>query len=136
MAHFELHVCRNGNWNRLETFEDRDAAMSAAIRIEHDRSQSGVKIIKEVFNETSKAFEAKLIHKWSNEGEKKARDRETDQNLERQRQQRRMIRERARSNKVGFTMWNVQNTWDSRLFLGANYRALGEPTKERHVSQL
>ena len=102
MAHFELHVCRNGNWKRLETFEDRDAAMSAAIRIEHDRSQSGVKIIKEVFNETSKAFEAKLIHKWSDEGEKKARDRETDQNLERQRQQRRMIRERARSNKVGW----------------------------------
>ena len=102
MAHFELHVCRNGNWKRLETFEDRDTAMSAAIRIEHDRSQSGVKIIKEVFNETSKAFEAKLIHKWSDEGEKKARDRETDQNLERQRQQRRMIRERARSNKVGW----------------------------------
>ena len=103
MAHFELHVCRNGNWKRLETFEDRDTAMSAAIRIEHDRSQSGVKIIKEVFNETSKAFEAKLIHKWSDEGEKKARDRETDQNLERQRQQRRMIRERARSNKVGWS---------------------------------
>ncbi len=102
MAHFELHVRRNGNWKRLETFEDRDAAMSAAIRIEHVRSQSGVKIIKEVFNETSKAFEAKLIHKWSDEGEKKARDRETDQNLERQRQQRRMIRERARSNKVGW----------------------------------
>ena len=102
MAHFELQVCRNGNWKRLDTFEDRDAAMSAAIRIEHDRSQSGVKIIKEVFNETSKAFEAKLIHKWSDEGEKKARDRETDQNLERQRQQRRMIRERARSNNVGW----------------------------------
>ncbi len=102
MANFELHVCRNGNWKRLETFEDRDTAMSAAIRIEHDRGQSGVKIIKEVFNETSKAFEAKLIHKWSNEGEKKARDRETDQNLERQRQQRRMIRERAQSNKVGW----------------------------------
>ncbi len=102
MAHFELHVCRNGNWKRLETFEDRDVAMSAAIRIEHDRSQSGVKIVKEVFNEGSKAFETKLIHKWSDEVEKKARDREIDQKLARQRQQRRKIREQAQSNNPGW----------------------------------
>ena len=102
MAHFELHVCRNGNWKRLETFEDRDAAMSAAIRIEHDRSQTGVKIVKEVFNEGSKAFETKLIHKWSDEVEKKARDREIDQKLARQRQQRRKIREQAQSNNQGW----------------------------------
>ena len=102
MAQFELHVCRNGNWKRLKSFEDRDAAMSAAIRIEHDSSQSAVKIVREVYNESSKVFETKLIHKWSHEADKKAHDREIDDNLERQRLERRKIRERTRSNKPGW----------------------------------
>ena len=102
MAQFELHVCRNGNWKRLENFEDRDAAMSAAIGIEHDRIHSGLKVIKEVFNESSKVFEAKLIHKWSEEVEQNVRNREINQNLERQRQQRRKIRQHARSNEPGW----------------------------------
>ena len=99
MANFELHVCRNGNWKRLETFEDRGTAMSTAIRIEHDRIHSGLKVIKEVFNEGSKAFETQIIHKWSAQAERSAHNREVDENLERQRQQRRKIRQRARSNK-------------------------------------
>ena len=99
MANFELHVCRNGNWKRLETFEDRGTAMSAAIGIEHDRIHSGLKVIKEVFNEGSKTFETQLIHKWSERAEQGARNREVEQNLERQRQQRREIRQRAQSNE-------------------------------------
>jgi Flp pilus assembly protein TadB len=102
MAQFELHVYRNGNWKRLKSFEDRDGAMSAAIRIKRDRSQSGVKIVRETYNESSKVFETKLIHKWSHEAEKKAHDREIDENHERQRLERRKIRERARSNQSGW----------------------------------
>ncbi len=102
MTHFELHVCRNGNWKRLENFEDRDAVMSAAIRIEQDRSHSALKVIREVFNESSKVFETKLLHKWSDQAVLDARNRETDQSLERQRQQRQMIRQRTRSNKPGW----------------------------------
>lgn len=102
MTQFELHVCRNGNWKRLENFEDRDAVMSAAIKIEQDRIHSGLKVIREVFNESSKVFETKLLHKWSEQAEQDARIRKMDQNLERQRQQRRTIRQRARSNQPGW----------------------------------
>lgn len=102
MSKFELHVCRNGNWKRLKTFEDRDAAMSAAIGIEHDRTHSAAKVVREVYNESSKVFETKLIHKWSEEAQKKAQDREIDGNLERQRLERRKIRQRAQSNEPGW----------------------------------
>lgn len=98
MALFELHVCRNGNWRRLETFEDRNAAVSAAIGLERDRTYSAIKVVKEAYNESSRAFETKPIHKWSEETEKKARDREIDRNLERQRQNRHEIRQRAQAN--------------------------------------
>ncbi len=51
MAHFELQVCQNGYWRRLETFEDRDAAMSASIKSEHSQRYSGVKVVREVYDD-------------------------------------------------------------------------------------
>ena len=76
--------------------------MSAAIGIERDRIHSGLKIIREIFNESSRVFETKLIHKWSDQAEQNTRNLEIDRNLERQRQQRRKIRQRARSNEPGW----------------------------------
>ena len=65
MGHFELHVCQNEVWKRLDTFEDRDAAMSASIKSEHSQRYSAVKVIRETYDERDRVFKTKLVHKWS-----------------------------------------------------------------------
>ena len=60
MVNFELHVCQNGHWKRLETFEDRDAAVSASINSEHSQRNSGVKVIREVYDERDQVVKTKL----------------------------------------------------------------------------
>ena len=97
MKVFELHVCQHEKWRRLEIFEDRDAAMSASIKLECDQRYSGIKVIKETYDEEHKPFKTKLIHKWSEDLEKKAKDKEIEQNLERQRLERNKLRQQAQT---------------------------------------
>lgn len=75
MALYELHACRNGIWKRLEAFESRDAAMSAVIKLEHDPRYSGAKVLKETYDEDRRTFHSKLIHKWSEDFQRQAKDR-------------------------------------------------------------
>ncbi len=121
MANFELHVCQNGYWRRLDSFEDRDAAMSASIKSEHSRRYSGVKIIREVYDERDRVFKTKLIHKWSENFERKAKDREVDRNLERQRLMRKKLRQQAPVKKEG---WQT-NIWNYLVFTATAVMALG-----------
>ena len=99
MAQFELQVCQNGHWRRLDTFEDRDAAMSASIKSEHSQRYSAVKIIREVYDKQDRVFKTKLIHRWSEAVAKKTEDRRIDRNLERQRLERKLLRQRAPAKK-------------------------------------
>ncbi len=99
MANFELHVCQHGYWRRLETFADHDAAMSASIKSEHSQRYSGVKVVRETYDERDRVFKTKLVHKWSENFEKKAKDREIDRNLERQRLERKKLRQQAPAKK-------------------------------------
>ncbi len=121
MANFELHVYQNGCWRRLETFEDRDAAMSASIKSEHSRRYSGVKIIREVYDERDQVFKTKLIHKWSENFQRKAKDREVDRNLERQRLMRKKRRQQASVKKEG---WQTK-IWNYLVFTATAVMALG-----------
>ncbi len=121
MANFELHVCQNGYWRRLETFEDRDGAMSASIKSEHSQRYAGVKIIREVYDERDRVFKTKLIHKWSERFEKTAKDREVDQNLERQRLVRKKLRQQASAKKEG---WQTK-IWNYLVFTATAAMALG-----------
>ena len=69
MGLFELQVCQNGYWRRLETFEDRSAAMSGSIKAEHSQRYFGVKIIRETYDVRDRVFKTKLIHMWSEDVE-------------------------------------------------------------------
>ena len=121
MGHFELHVCQNEVWKRLETFEDRDAAMSASIKSENSQRYSGVKVIREIYDERDRIFKTKLIHKWSADFEKKAKNREVDQNLERQRLERKKLRQQASAKKDG----RQTNIWNYLVFTATAAMALG-----------
>ncbi len=89
---FELHVCQNGEWKRLKTFDARRDAMSASIELELARRFSGVKIIQAGFDSERMATVRRLIHLWSMEDERRAEDSEFEETLERQRQERRRLR--------------------------------------------
>ncbi len=121
MANFELHVCQNGHWRRLETFEDRDAAMSASINSEHSQRYSGVKVVREVYDERDRVFKTKLVYKWSETFEKTAKDREVDQNLERQRLLRKKLRQQASAKKES---WQTK-IWRYLVFTASGIMALG-----------
>ncbi len=121
MANFELHVCQNGHWKRLETFEDRDAAVSASINSEHSQRYSGVKVIREVYDERDQVFKTKLVYKWSETFEKTAKDREVDQNLERQRLLRKKLRQQASAKKE---RWQTK-IWHYLVFTATGVMALG-----------
>ncbi len=121
MANFELHVYQNGCWRRLETFEDRDAAMSASINSERSQRYSGVKVVREVYDERDRVFKTKLVYKWSENFEKKAKDREVDRNLERQRLMRKKRRQQASVKKEG---WQTK-IWNYLVFTATAVTALG-----------
>ena len=121
MGLFELQVCQNGYWRRLDTFEDRDAAMSASIKAEHSQRYSGVKIIRETYDERDRVFKTKLIHKWSEDVEQKAKDREVDRNLERQRLERKKHRRQAPAKKES---WQTK-IWNYLVFTATAVMALG-----------
>jgi hypothetical protein len=121
MANFELHVCQNGYWRRLDTFENRDAAMSASINSEHSQRYSGVKVVREVYDERDRVFKTKLVHKWSETFEKTAKDREVDQNLERQRLLRKKLRQQASAKKES---WQTK-IWNYLVFTATGVMALG-----------
>ena len=93
---YELHVCQNGKWKRLKTFEARQDAMSAAIELEVARRFSGVKIFKLAFDPEVMGNTKKVIHRWSAEVDRKVKDREFDDNIDRQKQERRKIHEKRK----------------------------------------
>ena len=95
--------------------------MSASIKSEHSQRYSGVKIIREVYDERDRVFKTKLIHKWSENFERKAKDREVDQNLERQRLLRKKLRRQAPVKKEG---WQT-NIWNYLVFTATAVMALG-----------
>lgn len=88
---YELHVCQNGNWKRLKTFEARQEAMSASIEIERARSFSGVKIFELAFDSSAMGNTKKAIHRWTAEADRKVKDREFDDNVDRQKQERQKV---------------------------------------------
>ena len=121
MGLFELQVCQNGYWRRLDTFEDRDAAMSASIKAEHSQRYSGVKVIRETYDERDRVFKTKLVHRWSEDFEKKAKDREIEQKLERQRLERKKLRRQAPAKKEN---WQTK-IWNYLVFTATAVTALG-----------
>lgn len=93
---YELHVCQDGKWKRLKTFEARQDAMSASIELEVARRFSGVKIFKLAFDPEVMGNTKKVIHRWSAEVDRKVKDREIDDNIDRQKQERRKIHEKRK----------------------------------------
>ena len=67
---YELHVCQNGTWKKLKTFEARQEAMSASIEIERARSFSGVKIFELAFDSSAMGNTKKAIHRWTEEADR------------------------------------------------------------------
>ncbi len=96
METYELHVCQNGDWRNLKTFEARQAAMSASIELERARRFSAVKIFKLALDPEVTGNTKKLIHRWSAEADKKVKDREVDDNIDRQKQERRKVHEKRK----------------------------------------
>ena len=93
---FELHVCQSGEWKRLNTFGARRDAMSASIELERAKRYSGIKILSVAFDEDRMADTKKLIHMWSEEVDRKAKGKELDENIDRQREERRKIRDKRK----------------------------------------
>ncbi len=93
---YELHVCQDGEWKRLKAFEVRQDAMSASIELEGARRFSGVKIFKLDINPGVTGNTRKVIHRWSAETDRKVKDREIDDNIDRQKQERRKIHDKRR----------------------------------------
>lgn len=93
---FELHVCQSGEWKRLNTFDARRDAMSASIELERAKRYSGIKILSVAFDEDKMADTKKLIHMWSEEVDRKAKGKELEENIDRQREERRKIRDKRK----------------------------------------
>ncbi len=93
---YELHVCQNGEWKRLKTFEARQDAVSASIELEVARRFSGVKIFKLAFDPEAMGNTKKVIHRWSAEADRKVKYREIGDNIDRQKQERRKIHEKRK----------------------------------------
>ncbi len=93
---FELHVCQSGEWKRLNTFDARRDAMSASIELERAKRYSGIKILSVAFDEDKMADTKKLIHMWSEEADRKAKGKELEENIDRQREERRKIRDKRK----------------------------------------
>ncbi len=91
---YELHACQNGMWKRLKTFEARQDAMSASIELEAARRFSEVKIFELVFDPAVMKNTKKAIHRWSAEADRKVKDRELGDNIDRQKLVRRKIRKK------------------------------------------
>ncbi len=98
---YELHVCQDGKWKRLKTFEARQDAMSASIELEVARRFSGVKIFKLAFDPEVMGNTKKVIHRWSAEADRKVKDREIDDNIDRRKQERRKIHEKRKLAREG-----------------------------------
>ncbi|MCH8138854.1 MAG: hypothetical protein IH926_07875 [Proteobacteria bacterium] len=93
---YELHVCQDGKWKRLKTFEARQDAMSASIELERARRFSGVKIFELAYDPAVMGNTKKAIHRWTAEADRKVKDKEFSDNIDRQKQERRKIREKRK----------------------------------------
>ncbi len=96
---FELHVCQNGDWRRLDTYEERGSAMSASIELENSGKFSGIKVFREAFDPDQMTTVKKLIHSWWEEVEKKAKQNQVDDNIKRQKRFRRKIFQKREQEK-------------------------------------
>ncbi len=88
---FELHVCQSGEWKRLKTFDYRHDAMSTAFQLERSRHYSGAKVFELVFDQQVLTTKKKLLHRWSEDDDARAAQREMEESFDRQRQHRRQI---------------------------------------------
>ena len=106
---FELHVYQNKMWKKLETFDERQDAMSAAYEIERSKRCSGAKVFELVCDPQTADINKKLLHRWSAEDANRAVQQEVDENLDRQRQLRRQIRARQKAENKGWSkqVWNI-----------------------------
>jgi hypothetical protein len=53
MKSFEIHTMRDGRWGIDSVFNDRDLALFEARRVDENRRYNGVRVIEEVYDETS-----------------------------------------------------------------------------------
>lgn len=53
MKSFEIHTMRDGRWAIDSVFNDRDLALFEARRVDENRRYNGVRVIEEVYDETS-----------------------------------------------------------------------------------
>jgi hypothetical protein len=95
--------------------------VSASINSEHSQRYSGVKVIREVYDERDQVFKTKLVYKWSETFGKTAKDREVDQNLERQRLLRKKLRQQASAKKE---RWQTK-IWHYLVITATGVMALG-----------
>ena len=93
---YELHACQHGNWKKLKTFEARQDAMSASIELERAGRFSGVKIFKLDYDPAVMGNTKKAIHRWSAETDRQVKDQEFGEHIDRQKQERRRIREKTK----------------------------------------
>ena len=98
MELFELHVYNKGNWSRLDAFQERETAMSLAIRLQQEKQFSALKIIHETYDNTQNNFGKKLVYSWSDEHDRKVQALEDDKFLEERKQMRRTIRRNRKIN--------------------------------------
>lgn len=61
MKAFEIHTFQGGKWKIDSIFDDRDLAMFEAQRIDSSNRYSGVRVVEEVFDESSEQTSVKTI---------------------------------------------------------------------------
>ena len=83
MTTFKLHVCRNGDWQLLEQFRDRQSAMSMAARLELAAKYSGVKIFQEAPEPIGEGKKNKLVYTWLGDDEDAIKNKNADKYLAR-----------------------------------------------------
>lgn len=61
MRAFEIHTFQNGKWKIDSVFDDRELAMFEAQRMESGRRYSGIRVVEEVFDESSQQSTSRTI---------------------------------------------------------------------------
>lgn len=69
---FEIHTFVRGQWKIDSIFDSRDLALSEARRIDEGSRYSGVKVVEEIFDETTQHVNARTIYRGSKVDEENA----------------------------------------------------------------
>ena len=83
MTRYKLHVCRNGDWQLLEQYADRQSAMSMAARLELAAKYSGVKIFEEDLVAAGGEQVKKLVYTWLGDDEDAIKNKNADKYMAR-----------------------------------------------------